>query len=253
MKFSALFAFALLGAASATPLGFGGFPGFGGGSGGGSGDDSGSGSAGGSSGSSAGASSCASYTIISTRGTSELQGPSAGFRTMNSRLTSSVSGGKVYNTVYPADFSQISTVGTNDIVNKVNSVLRTNPNECFILQGYSQGAAATTNALPRLTGAAFDAVKGVFNIGNPLHKRGLACNVDSKGGTTTRDVQGLSALLGQGIPQNWVSKTMDVCAFGDGVCDTTHGFGINAQHLSYPLDSNVQNMGFNFMKKQLGR
>jgi hypothetical protein len=80
------------------------------------------------------------------------------------------------------------------------------------LQGYSQGAAATTNALPQLTGAAFDAVKGVFLLGNPQHVAGLACNVDIQGGDSTRNVNGLSARAGQ-IPQNWISKTQDVCNF----------------------------------------
>jgi hypothetical protein len=136
------------------------------------------------------------------------------------------------------------------IVNKVTSSLRTNPNMCFILQGYSQGAAATVNAMPRLSGASMDAVKGVFLIGDPEHRSGLACNVDANGGTTTKNVNGLSALLG-GIPAAWVAKTMDVCAFGDGVCDTTHGFGINAQHLSYPYSSSVQSMGTKYMVGKL--
>lgn len=157
-------------------------------------------------------SACSSYTIIDTRGTGELQGPSSGFRTMNNNIQQQVPGGKVYNTVYPADFSQISTVGTNDIVRKIESTLATNPSECFILEGYSQGAAATTNALPKLTGPSFDAVKGVFLIGNPEHRSGLACNVDTNGGTTTAGVNGLSAALGR-IPDNWVSKTLDVCNF----------------------------------------
>ncbi|KAM0723565.1 hypothetical protein Q7P37_000552 [Cladosporium fusiforme] len=193
---------------------------------------------------------CSSYTIIDTRGTGELPGPSSGFRTMNSNIQRQLSGGKVYNTVYPADFSQISTVGTNDIVRKVESTLASNPSECFILEGYSQGAAATTNALPKLTGASFDAVKGVFLIGNPEHRSGLACNVDTNGGTTTRNVNGLSSFLG-GIPSDWVSKTLDVCNFGDGVCDTMHGIGINAQHLAYPLSSSTQEMGTKFAVKQL--
>ena len=144
---------------------------------------------------------------------------------------------------------------------------------CFILEGYSQGAAATVNAMPKLTGANFNAVKGVFLIGDPEHKSGLACNVDSTGGTTTKNVNGLSSYLG-GIPSNWVSKTLDVCAYvscdllcnsavlapclwplterqGDGVCDTTHGYGINQQHLSYPTDSNVQSMGTKFVVGKL--
>jgi hypothetical protein len=163
---------------------------------------------------------CPSYTIINTRGTGEAQGPSAGFRTMNSRVTGSLTGGKIYNTVYPAGFDQNSASGTQDIINKITSTLRTSPNECFILEGYSQGAAATVNALSRLTGASFNAVKGVFLIGDPEHRSGLACNVDNNGGTSTRNVNGLSAFQG-GIPSNWISKTRDVCIFVSfEACDT---------------------------------
>jgi|SRR5690242_11959571 len=157
--------------------------------------------------------SCPSYTIINTRGTGEPQGPSTGFRTMNSRVTSTLSGGKIYNTVYAAGFSQNSAAGTTDIVNKIASTLRSNPRECFILEGYSQGAQATVNALPMLTGASANAVKGVFLIGNPAHKSGLECNVDNNGGTTTKFVDGLSGRFGTRIPSNWVAKTLDVCIF----------------------------------------
>lgn len=195
--------------------------------------------------------SCPSYTIINTRGTGEAQGPSAGFRTMNSRVTAALSGGKIYNTVYAADFSQNSAAGTTDIVNKITTTLRTSPNECFILEGYSQGAQATVNAMSKLTGANFNAVKGVFLIGDPAHKSGLTCNVDNNGGTTTRNVNGLSARVGGGIPSNWVAKTLDVCIYGDGVCDTTHGQGINAQHLQYSNDAPTQNLGSTFIQKQL--
>lgn len=155
---------------------------------------------------------CSSYTIINTRGTGEPQGPSLGFTAINRLLTAEVPGGKVYNTVYLADASQNSALGTADIINKISSTLRENPNECFLLQGYSQGAAATVNAMSRITGPSFDAVKGAFLIGNPHHRAGLACNVDIYGGATTRNVNGLSVALGP-IPQNWVSKTLDVCAF----------------------------------------
>jgi len=33
---------------------------------------------------------------------------------------------------------------------------------------------------------------------------------------------------------------------GDGVCDTTHGYGINAQHLQYPNDAPTQKLGTSF-------
>ncbi|KAK8095211.1 cutinase [Apiospora kogelbergensis] len=201
--------------------------------------------------SAAAAGACSSYTIINTRGTGEPQGESAGFRTVNQQLMRDVPGGKVYNTVYLADASQNSALGTQDIINKVTTTLQSSPGECFILQGYSQGAAATVNAMSKITGAGFDAVKGVFLIGDPMHKAGLACNVDVNGSTTTKSVNGLSVFLGS-IPENWVAKTLDVCAFGDGVCDTTHGAGINAQHLSYPYSTATQKLGVDFAKKQLG-
>ncbi|KAH6655960.1 A cutinase-like protein from cryptococcus Sp [Truncatella angustata] len=200
----------------------------------------------------ASSSACPSYTIINTRGTGELQGQSAGFTSINSQVTSQLSGGKIYNTVYAADYSQNSAAGTQDIINKITSTLQSSPNECFILQGYSQGAAATVNALPSLTGTSFNAVKGVFLIGDPERKAGLACNVDNNGGTTTKNVSGLSAALGKSIPDDWISKTLDVCIYGDGVCDTTHGVGINMQHLSYPTDSGTQKLGISFAVKQLG-
>ncbi|KAI5198646.1 cutinase [Aureobasidium subglaciale] len=198
------------------------------------------------------ASGCSSYTLINTRGTGEVQGQSSGFTTMNSNIRSQVPGGKTYNTVYAADYSQNSAAGTQDIINKITSTLQTSPNECFILEGYSQGAAATVNALPKLTGNANTAVKGVFLIGDPLHKSGLTCNVDSNGGTTTRNVNGISYnVYSNSIPSGWVSRTLDVCAYGDGVCDTTHGQGINAPHLSYPRDANVQSMGTKFVVGKL--
>ena len=158
---------------------------------------------------------CSSYTIIDTRGTGEPQGQSFGFRTMNAAIMSQVPNGTLYNTVYPAGFDQVSTAGTADIVRKVQSGLQSNPNQCFILEGYSQGAAATVNALPKLTGASFTAVKGVFLIGDPLHKSGLSCNVDNNGGTTTKNVNGLEAAEpgANSIPTAWQSKTLDVCIY----------------------------------------
>lgn len=98
------------------------------------------------------------------------------------------------------------------IIDHITSTLQSNPQECFILEGYSQGAEATVNALSKLTGSAFDAVLGVFLIGDPSHKSGLTCNVDNSGGSTTRDVNGMAAALGS-IPENWISKTLDVCIY----------------------------------------
>lgn len=157
---------------------------------------------------------CSAYTLINTRGTGERQGPSSGFTTMNRNVLAAKPGGTVYSTVYPASFSQNSASGTTDILRQIDSTLSRDPDHCFILQGYSQGAAATCNALDRIPStdtARFRAVRGVFLIGNPEHRAGLACNVDTNGGTTTRNVNGISGRFGGGVPDAWVSKTLDVC------------------------------------------
>jgi len=131
---------------------------------------------------------------------------------MNKNIMSRLPGGTVYNTVYPAGENQDSSAGTTDIINHIKITLQSNPNECFILEGYSQGATATVNALVQLTSAEATAVKGVFLIGDPLHKAGLACNVDSNGGTTTRNDNGISQYAGSNsIPSGFVSRSLDVC------------------------------------------
>lgn len=194
---------------------------------------------------------CSKYVVIDTRGTGELQGPSAGFLAMNQRIFSTVPGGSSYHTVYTSDFTQNSAAGTADIIRKVQSTLASDPRTCFVLEGYSQGAAATVNAMPRLTGANFNAVKGVILIGNPQHKPNLACNVDGNGGKATAAASGISYYGFGGVPASWVSKTLDICIYGDGVCDRSSGIGITAQHLQYLSSSSVQNMGATFALKAL--
>lgn len=157
-------------------------------------------------------SACSHYTIIDTRGNGTPQGPSVGFRVMNADILMQVPGGTTYNTVYPAGTDLDPAPGTNDIVRKVRDTLDDNPDECFVLEGYSLGATATCDALPKLTGQSFRAVKAVFLIGNPEHRAGLDSNVDSIGGGSTRSSNGILASRG-GIPEDWVSKTMDVCDF----------------------------------------
>ena len=154
---------------------------------------------------------CSAYTIINTRGTTEPQAESSGFKTMNKAIRAAVPGGETYNTVYPADSSQTSEVGTEDIIRYITTTLSTDPQHCFVLEGYSQGAKSTVQAMPSLTGANFDAVKAVCLIGNPYHKAGLACNVDLDGGDSTLNVDGKALTSDNATPDNWVSKTLDVC------------------------------------------
>lgn len=135
------------------------------------------------------------------------------------------------------------------IISKITSSLEADPNVCFFLEGWSQGAQATVEALPHLLGKEFDAVKGIFLVGNPEHQPNLACNVDSTGGVSTRGVGGYVAAFTKGIPHKWVSKTLDVCALGDGVCEAPNGFSYNPitpKHYTYATDQNVQNQGIRF-------
>ncbi|EGX96917.1 Cutinase [Cordyceps militaris CM01] len=191
---------------------------------------------------------CSSYTILSARGTVEPQGGSIDFQTMNKNVFAERTGGKLYNVVYPADWDQNSASGTEDLISQVGKILGQNPSECLLFEGYSQGATLVVDALPRLTGAAFDAVKGVFLIGDPRHEPGLACNVDMQGGDKTKDTTGLFYDKGKSIPQDWVSKSL-----GDSVCDVTFSNDtlITEEHLAYALDAGMQTMGAAFLLKQL--
>lgn len=157
---------------------------------------------------------CPNYTIINTRGTMQPQGPSVGFITMNERILAAKPGGRVYDTVYPASLTQISYEGTQDILRQIDTTLAQDPNHCFFLEGYSQGAATTVDAVIEIAAGTprFDAVKGVILLGNPRHKAGLACNVDMDGQYRTKFSNGLAVGFPT-LPDRWVSKSLDICAY----------------------------------------
>jgi hypothetical protein len=171
---------------------------------------------------------------------------------MNGLTLSLLPTGNQYYTVYPAASDQISVDGTTDIVNKIAEAIAIDPARCVILQGYSQGASATVNALALLNGTSADAVKAIFLIGNPLHKPGLACNVDDHGSNGSANALGLQLKLlpnSNVVPDAFVARTLDVCIPGDGICDSDNGvgFGTDGQHLLYGSDTNVQMLGYFFM------
>ncbi|PWN45478.1 alpha/beta-hydrolase [Ceraceosorus guamensis] len=199
---------------------------------------------------------CGKYTIISTRGTGEMQGPSAGFGGMIQTTLSTVEGGEEYDTVYPADASQMGTAGTEDILRQVSSTLSECPDHMFALLGYSQGAAQTTAAVQQIPEDSdeFEAVKAIIVIGNPSRVPGLQGDVDDNGrqsGST-----GVQAMMG-GIPQYWddAGKVLDICAAGDNICSGMGGGGggmmrrLGAGHMTYPGSQWVQQAGADFMIK----
>lgn len=177
---------------------------------------------------------------------------------MNALVMGSWTGGNQYFVQYPALWDQISVEGTDDIVNKVTAISQELPNQCVLLEGYSQGAAATTNALNQLNGTAADQVKGVFLIGNPLRKPNLPCNVNNTGGTSTKSSVGVEVKFLNnlpGVPDSFVNKTLDVCIEGDGICDSTNGNGYGSlnQHLSYAYDANTQSLGFIYLSSIISK
>lgn len=100
-------------------------------------------------------------------------------------------------------------------------MLASDPGACFVLEGYSQGAMATMNALPKLT-SAFNAIKAVMVVGYPGHTGGL------------------QSFMAPNTAQ-WTSKILDICAVGDMVCGmATAGAPAVGGHLAYPMDMGVQ-------------
>ncbi|KJX96117.1 carbohydrate esterase family 5 protein [Zymoseptoria brevis] len=190
---------------------------------------------------------CSTYVIVNARGTSE-HGDSPSLVPMNQQILSAVPGGTIYDVNYPADPDQQTASGTADVVRFVTATLNSDPSTCFILDAFSQGSTVITDALPRLTGAAYEAVKFVYLLGNPEHNPNLPCNVDEKGGSSTAGASGQIAEKGR-VPSNWYSKTRDVCYTGDGVCDRSatpnKGFpgAITPAHGKYGSTASVQSMG----------
>jgi hypothetical protein len=137
-----------------------------------------------------------------------------------------------------------------------------------------------TQSLPKLSSAAFAAVKFVYTCGNPEHNPNLACNIDQDGGKTTYGTSGQIAEKGA-IPSSWFSKTYDVCYFvsstpplpgtvrdwmdgetdrpdqGDGVCDKASaphpGFpgAITPAHNAYMGHAPFVNIGVTAAKRAL--
>lgn len=201
---------------------------------------------------------CPSYTLVVARGTREAQGPSMSFIDVNARILAKVPGGVVYNVRYPADTNQNWGLGSQDVSSPlIVAITRSFDNEkngimdyltsvpvplqiarkveagetaCYLLFGWSQGAAAVVTAMSKLSHAATHSVKAVILYGDPLKYPGLPCNVDGKGGKSTAQTYGNMVPTGKGnfigIPAAWVPKTLDICLVGDGVCGVNSNFPV---------------------------
>ncbi|PWN27185.1 alpha/beta-hydrolase [Jaminaea rosea] len=201
---------------------------------------------------------CTSYSIITTRGSLEEQGPSEPFIPLNKFITKALKPeGKEHDTVYAASWYQNSNAGTGDIIKQVSEA---EPGHCFILEGYSQGATATVNALQHLNDH-YDRILGVILFGNPCrsqgtpmlpatpqedHKMPFWMSKDSPGilvGTL------LCPTLDGVVPKNWRSKVMDICQPGDAMC--ARGWAwvnglVTDEHAGYGTNENAQRKAFDF-------
>jgi len=127
-----------------------------------------------------------------------------------------------YKVNYPADLSPTSAAqGNADLVNHVRSQAASCPNQRFILVGYSQGANVVDNSIgissagavvgspivATIPAALEPRVSSVLLFGNPIRA------------------------IGKSVTGTYQSRTLDICAEGDPVCESEGGD--TGAHLSY--------------------
>ncbi|KAH9823567.1 cutinase [Melampsora americana] len=169
---------------------------------------------------------CPSYTIISVRGTSELQSNPSCCSGFIKGVISEVEGGRDYEVVYPAnmDFIIGPIIASNDIIRYVESIEKICPNQPLILIGYSQGAMGVVRAL--MTDEMQNKnVVAVVMYGNPYRTSDAPENF----GTATGG-RGLAAISDIKLPERYQYRTLDICLSGDIVCT---GRGSMKAHLRY--------------------
>ncbi|KAJ7195931.1 hypothetical protein GGX14DRAFT_313427, partial [Mycena pura] len=135
--------------------------------------------------------------IVSTRGTTERQGPSVAFVAMVAETLKAVAGGAELDTVYPAAISlnPASPQATKFVSNARTGILLAHAADwpdCLKLM-LTAGAEATVDALKQipLTSGAGQAIKAVLLVGDPEHQPGKQSNVDQNGRPLMDNAAGL--------------------------------------------------------------
>lgn len=199
---------------------------------------------------------CYKYVIISTRGTNEPQGPSAGFVGMISQTLTAIPGGIEYDTVYLAG-SDTQSQGAADIIQYINNGLIACPEQKYALLGYSQGATSTAEALNFFndtSSAGFNAIRAALVIGNPTHVPNQPANFDQNGGRATYGNTGALAGFSRyaKIAPVWyaTTKVHDICYVDDLVCcglTVSATLNLGANHVLYGSTPSVQSQGADFL------
>ncbi|GGX19396.1 cutinase family protein [Streptomyces lomondensis] len=177
----------------------------------------------------AAAAACSDVELVAARGTFEpgtlgfIVGDPV-FSALQKKLTGkSLSSYKVN---YPADLSPTSAAqGNLDLVNHVKSQAAACPNQKFVLVGYSQGANVVDNSIGISSAGAV--------VGSPIVAT-LPAAVEPKVAAVLLFGNPIRA-LGKSVTGTYQSRTLDICAKGDPVCES--GGGDVGAHLGYRDDA----------------
>jgi cutinase len=168
---------------------------------------------------------CTDIDVVSARGTFEPG--TLGFIVgdpVYSELRKKITGKTLssYAVNYPADLSLTSAAqGNRDLVNHVQSQAASCPNQRFILVGYSQGANVVDNSIGISSAGAV--------VGSPIVAT-LPAAVEPKVAAVLLFGNPIRA-IGKSVTGTYQSRTLDICAQGDPVCQS--GGGDTGAHLSY--------------------
>ncbi|MFI9586641.1 cutinase family protein [Streptomyces sp. NPDC052236] len=173
---------------------------------------------------------CSDIEVLSARGTFEPG--SLGLIVgdpVYSALRQRISGKTLssYRVDYPADLSLTSAAqGNAELVNRVRSQAASCPNQRFILVGYSQGANVVDNSIGISSAGAVVGSPIVATIPKELEPKVSAVLLF---GNPIRSI-------GKSVTGTYQSRTFDICAKGDPVCE--QGGGDTLAHLSYRSNAN---------------
>ncbi|MET9505600.1 cutinase family protein [Streptomyces sp. NPDC006259] len=129
---------------------------------------------------------------------------------------------------YPANLSLTSAArGNSDLVNHVRSQAAACPNQRFVLVGYSQGANVVDNSIGISSAGAA--------VGSPIVAT-IPAALESKVAAVLLFGNPIRA-IGKSVTGTYQSRTLDICADGDPVCESG-GNNVTA-HLSYRADADA--------------
>ncbi|MFI2628814.1 cutinase family protein [Streptomyces collinus] len=175
------------------------------------------------------AAACSDVEVVAARGTFEpgtlgfIVGDPVYSALQKKAVGKSISSYKVN---YPADLSPTSAAqGNLDLVNHVKSQAAACPGQKFVLVGYSQGANVVDNSIGISSAGAV--------VGSPIVAT-LPAALEPKVAAVLLFGNPIRA-LGKSVTGTYQSRTLDLCAQGDPVCE--NGGGDVGAHLSYRDDA----------------